>query len=187
MHYFWLTRTSLFHQTCLLHAGTWRRSRLSAVVHMPVLELCSHGPENKKKYLPQVRVLSNFTHPDATNSLLRSCNARTRFCSHCIRKLQARYMYLGGSSSISSRHHTAIPLDNKTEFTHKMDPSNENPSGGVPTPRAISPIPGPTLRSTVESKATRAFRRHMRSATMARQPTCAEPLRFDHSPKVPPG
>jgi len=117
---------------CLLHAGAWRRSRLFAFAVMPVLELRSHGPESKKKSLMQMRGLLTFTHPDATNSSLRSRNAGTRLCSHCVRKLWARYMYLGGSPSPTFfKRHTAIPLNNKSEFTHKMDSSNKNrPSGG---------------------------------------------------------
>jgi hypothetical protein len=49
-------------------------------------------------------------------------------------------MYVGGSSSPTFfKRHNAIPLNNKSEFTHKMDSSNKNhPSGGGPTANNFS-------------------------------------------------
>jgi hypothetical protein len=66
-------------------------------------------------------------------------HAGIRLCSHCVGKLWVKCTYLPASSSSKfSNQHTAVPLNDKTESTHKMYLSTENRPAGVSTPDNLS-------------------------------------------------
>jgi hypothetical protein len=102
-------------------------------------------------------------------------------------RLWVECTYLPASSSTNfSNHDTAVPLSDKTEATHNMDPSNENGPSGGSAPNNLSEFRSGTSRMMTPRSTQVSRRRLTRSAATARQVTCAALLRSDHITEVPP-